>query len=30
MNLNNMHRIDAVSPILDVINNTNIIFIKFI
>jgi len=28
MNLNNMHRIDAVSPILDVINNTNIIFIK--
>ena len=28
MNLNNMHRIDAVSPILDVINNPNIIFIK--
>lgn len=28
MNLNNMHRIDAVSPILDVINNSNIIFIK--
>ena len=28
MNLNNMHRIDAVSPILDVINNKNIIFIK--
>ena len=26
MNLNNMHRIDAVSPILDVINNKNIIF----
>lgn len=28
MNLNNMHRIDAVSPILDVIQNNNIIFIK--
>lgn len=28
MNLNNMHRIDAISPILDVINNPNIIFIK--
>jgi len=28
MNLNNMHRIDAVSPILDVIHNPNIIFIK--
>jgi DNA repair exonuclease SbcCD ATPase subunit/DNA repair exonuclease SbcCD nuclease subunit len=28
MNLNNMHRIDAVSPILDVINNKNIVFIK--
>ena len=28
MNLNNMHRIDAVSPVLDVIQNTNIIFIK--
>lgn len=28
MNLNNMHRIDAVSPILDVIRNENIIFIK--
>ena len=28
MNLNNMQRIDAVSPILDVINNKNIIFIK--
>jgi len=28
MNLNNMHRIDAVSPVLDVINNPNIIFIK--
>jgi DNA repair exonuclease SbcCD ATPase subunit/DNA repair exonuclease SbcCD nuclease subunit len=28
MNLNNMHRVDAVSPILDVINNKNIIFIK--
>ena len=28
MNLNNMHRIDAVSPVLDVIKNPNIIFIK--
>jgi DNA repair exonuclease SbcCD ATPase subunit/DNA repair exonuclease SbcCD nuclease subunit len=28
MNLNNMHRVDAVSPVLDVINNDNIIFIK--
>jgi len=28
MNLNNMHRIDAVSPVLDVIQNPNIIFIK--
>ena len=28
MNLNNMHRIDAVSPILSVVNNPNIIFIK--
>ena len=28
MNLNNMHRIDAISPILDVIQNPNIIFIK--
>lgn len=28
MNLNNMHRIDAVSPILDVIQNNNIVFIK--
>jgi len=28
MNLNNMHRIDAVSPVLDVINNSNITFIK--
>jgi DNA repair exonuclease SbcCD ATPase subunit/DNA repair exonuclease SbcCD nuclease subunit len=28
MNLNNMHRVDAVSPILDVINNKNIIFMK--
>jgi DNA repair exonuclease SbcCD ATPase subunit len=28
MNLNNMHRIDAVSPILDVIQNSNIVFIK--
>lgn len=28
MNLNNMHRVDAISPILDVINNKNIIFIK--
>ena len=28
MNLNNMYRIDAVSPILDVINNPNIHFIK--
>jgi len=28
MNLNNMHRIDAVSPVLDVIRNPNIHFIK--
>lgn len=28
MNLNNMHRIDAVSPVLDVIQNSNITFIK--
>ena len=28
MNLNNMHRIDAVSPVLDVIQNPNIHFIK--
>jgi predicted MPP superfamily phosphohydrolase len=28
MNLNNMHRIDAVSPVLDVIKNSNIHFIK--
>lgn len=28
MNLNNMHRIDALSPILDVIQNKNIHFIK--
>ena len=28
MNLNNMHRIDAVSPVLDVIQNPNIIFVK--
>jgi DNA repair exonuclease SbcCD ATPase subunit len=28
MNLNNMHRVDAVSPILDVIRNPNIIFIR--
>jgi DNA repair exonuclease SbcCD nuclease subunit len=28
MNLNNMHRIDAISPVLDVIQNPNIIFIK--
>ena len=28
MNLNNMHRIDAVSPVLDVIKNPNIIFIR--
>ncbi len=28
MNLNNMHRIDAVSPILDVIDNKNIYFIR--
>jgi DNA repair exonuclease SbcCD ATPase subunit len=28
MNLNNMHRIDAVSPVLDVIKNPNIIFVK--
>ena len=26
MNLNNMHRVDAISPILDVIQNSNIIF----
>jgi 3',5'-cyclic AMP phosphodiesterase CpdA len=24
MNLNNMHRVDAISPVLDVIRNTNI------
>jgi DNA repair exonuclease SbcCD ATPase subunit len=28
MNLNNMHRVDAVSPVLDVIGNSNIRFIK--
>jgi DNA repair exonuclease SbcCD ATPase subunit/DNA repair exonuclease SbcCD nuclease subunit len=28
MNLNNMHRIDAISPVLDVIKNENIYFIK--
>jgi DNA repair exonuclease SbcCD ATPase subunit/DNA repair exonuclease SbcCD nuclease subunit len=28
MNLNNMHRVDAVSPVLDVIKNPNIHFIK--
>ena len=28
MNLNNMHRIDAISPVLDVIKNPNIHFIK--
>ena len=28
MNLNNMHRVDAVSPVLDVIKNPNIIFIR--
>ena len=28
MNLNNMHRTDAISPILNVIKNPNIIFIK--
>jgi DNA repair exonuclease SbcCD nuclease subunit len=28
MNLNNMHRVDAVSPVLDVIQNSNIHFIK--
>ena len=28
MNLINMHRIDAVSPVLDVIKNPNIIFVK--
>jgi len=28
MNLNNMHRVDAVSPVLDVIQNPNIIFVK--
>ena len=28
MNLNNMHRIDALSPIINVINNKNIHFIK--
>ena len=28
MNLNNMHRVDAVSPVLDVIRNKNIHFIK--
>ena len=28
MNLNNMHRVDAVSPVLDVIRNPNIIFIR--
>jgi len=28
MNLNNLYRLDAISPILDVIDNTNIYFIK--
>lgn len=28
MNLNNMHRVDAVSPVLDVIRNPNIRFVK--
>ena len=28
MNLNNLYRLDAISPILDVINNKNIHFIK--
>jgi len=28
MNLNNMHRVDAISPVLDVIRNSNIHFIK--
>jgi DNA repair exonuclease SbcCD ATPase subunit/DNA repair exonuclease SbcCD nuclease subunit len=28
MNLNNMHRVDAISPVLDVIQNPNIHFIK--
>ena len=28
MNLNNMHRVDAVSPVLDVIRNPNIHFVK--
>jgi DNA repair exonuclease SbcCD ATPase subunit len=28
MNLNNMHRVDAVSPVLDVIGNSNIHFVK--
>jgi hypothetical protein len=28
MNLNNMHRTDAISPIINVIKNPNIIFIK--
>ena len=28
MNLNNLNRIDAISPVLDVINNPNITFIK--
>lgn len=28
MNLNNMHRVDAVSPVLDVIRNENIHFVK--
>jgi len=28
MNLNNQHRMDAISPILDVIRNKNIVFIK--
>jgi DNA repair exonuclease SbcCD ATPase subunit len=28
MNLNNMHRVDAISPILNVIKNPNIIFVK--
>jgi hypothetical protein len=28
MNLNNMHRTDAISPIINVIQNQNIIFIK--
>jgi DNA repair exonuclease SbcCD ATPase subunit len=28
MNLNNMHRVDAISPVLDVIRNENIHFVK--